>query len=146
LIVAYCVPEVQRVIRFIPELRPNAKSWQDAVSELRSLYGSGDAVLAYTVDNLRELCSGICQGPSFQSFQDAQAYLRRFTEISGYLREYGFLTTEEVQIYFVAGLPLSTRKAVEMRLPESNRGTTSPPTIRRVMSIIRDLLRTDSFE
>ncbi|KAJ7851872.1 hypothetical protein B0H13DRAFT_2359836 [Mycena leptocephala] len=75
-----------------------------------------------------------------------ETYLRRFTQISGYLRELGFLTRLEVQVYFVAGLPFETRKAVEARLPDANRGTDSPPTKCQVMHILHDLLRRDSFE
>jgi hypothetical protein len=75
-----------------------------------------------------------------------EAYLRRFTSISGYLRQLGFLTATEVQVYFVAGLPFATRKDVEAQVPVENRGTDSPPTKRQVMNILRDLLRRDSFE
>jgi hypothetical protein len=77
---------------------------------------------------------------------EVETYLHRFTQISGYLRELGFLTAVEVQVYFVAGLPFETRKNVEARLPDVNRGTDSPPTKRQVMHILRNLLRCDSFE
>ncbi|KAJ7301907.1 hypothetical protein DFH08DRAFT_1090033 [Mycena albidolilacea] len=146
LIVAYCTPDVRRVIHFSPELRRNARSWQDAVSELRSLYGSGDNLVTYTIADLCEFCRDICTGSPFRSLSDAQVYARRFIEISGYLREFGFITDGEVRVYFVVGLPVATRKDVEARLPDANRGTDSPPTIRQVMNILRDLLRRDSFE
>jgi hypothetical protein len=102
--------------------------------------------VTYTIAELHDLCSRTCAGRPFRSLGDAEAYLRRFTQISGYLHELGFLTAVEVQVYFVAGLPFETRKAVEARLPDANRGTDSPPTKRQVMHILRDLLRCDSFE
>jgi hypothetical protein len=120
LIIAYCTPDVRRVIRFSPELCHNARSWQDAVSELRSLYSSGDGLVTYTIADLREFCRGTCSGSPFHSRSDAQAYARRFIEISGYLHEFRFITEGEVQVYFVVGLPVATRKDVEVRLPDAN--------------------------
>jgi hypothetical protein len=76
LIVAYCTPDVRRVINFSAELRCNARSWQDAVSELRSLYGSGDNLVTYTIADLCEFCRDICMGSPFRSLSDAQAYAR----------------------------------------------------------------------
>ncbi|KAJ7124796.1 hypothetical protein C8R43DRAFT_1135475 [Mycena crocata] len=146
LIVAYCSPEVQRVIAHIPELQRDAKSWQDAVSELRALYSSDDTIATYTIADLQDLCRETCRGSPFRSLSDAEAYLRRFTQISGYLHELGLLAADEVQVYLVAGLPFATRKDVEARLPDANRGTDSPPTKRQVMNILRDTLRRDSFE
>jgi hypothetical protein len=128
LIIAYCTPDVQRVIFHMPELQRNARSWQDAVSELRSLYGSLDDPVTYTIADLHEFCRGSCSGPPFRSLSDAEVYLRRYTQISGYLHELGFLAAAEVQVYFVAGLPFETRKDVEARLPDANRGTDLPPT------------------
>jgi hypothetical protein len=146
LIVAYCTLDVRRVIHFSPELRRNARSWKDAVSELRSLYGSGDNLVTYTIADLCKFCRDICMGSPFCSLSDAQAYARCFIEISGYLREFGFITEGGVQVYFVVGLPVATRKDVEACLPDANRGTDSPPTIQQVMNILCDLLRQDSFE
>lgn len=146
IIVAYCTPEVQQVVRYSPELQRDARSWHDAVSELREFYGCDDSIGTYTIADLHELCRGTCVGPPFRWLWDAEAYLRRFTQISGYLHELGFLTATEVQVYLVAGLPFETRKDVEARLPDANRGTDSPPTKRQVMQILRDLLRRDSFE
>ncbi|KAJ7131598.1 hypothetical protein C8R43DRAFT_1207644 [Mycena crocata] len=146
LIVAYCTPEVQRVIRHIPELQRDAKSWQDAVRELRALYSSEDTIATYTITDLQALCRETCRGLPFRSLSDAETYLCHFTQISGYLHELGLLAADEVQVYLVAGLPFATRKDVEARLPDSNRGTDSPPTKRQVMDILRDLLRRDSFE
>ncbi|KAJ7366419.1 hypothetical protein DFH08DRAFT_948449 [Mycena albidolilacea] len=97
LIIAYCTPDVWRVIRFSPELHHNARSWQDAVSELRLLYSSGDGLVMYTIADLREFCRETCSGSPFCSQSDAQAYARRFIEISGYLREFGFITEGKVQ-------------------------------------------------
>ncbi|KAJ7663342.1 hypothetical protein DFH06DRAFT_1190026 [Mycena polygramma] len=146
LIVAYCTPEVARVIRHVPELQRDAKNWDAAVAELRELYSSDDTLLTHTVAELEEFCGLSCRCLPFRSISDAELYLRRFTQISGYLRELGFLTAAEVQIYLVAGLPFATRKAVEARLPEANRGTDSPPTKRQVMEVLRAILRRDSFE
>jgi hypothetical protein len=140
LIVAYCTPDVRCVIHFSLELRHNARSWQDAVSELRSLYGSGNNLVTYTITDLREFCRDICMGSLFCSLSDAQAYTCRFIEILGYLREFRFITKGEVQLYFIVGLPVATRKDVEAHLLDANRGTDSPPTIRQVMNILRDLL------
>ncbi|KAF8164455.1 hypothetical protein K438DRAFT_1775435 [Mycena galopus ATCC 62051] len=146
IIVSYCTPEVQRVVRYLPELQRDARSWDDAVSELHSLYGSDDGAATYTIADLHEFCSGTCRGSPFRSLSDAEAYLRRYTQISGYLRELGFLTAAEVQVYLVAGLPFETQKDVEGWLPDVNRGTDSPPTKRQVVHILRDLLRRDSYE
>ncbi|KAJ7683267.1 hypothetical protein B0H14DRAFT_3060036 [Mycena olivaceomarginata] len=146
LIVAYCTPDVQRVILHVPELQRNARSWRDAVSELRSLYGSLDNPVTYTIADLHQFCRGSCSGPPFRSLSDAEAYLRCYTQISGYLHEFGFISALELQVYLVAGLPVATRKEVEARLPDANRGTDSPPTKRQVVHILRDLLRRDSFD
>ncbi|KAJ7873815.1 hypothetical protein B0H14DRAFT_2718940 [Mycena olivaceomarginata] len=146
LIVAYCTSDVQCVIFHVPELQRNARSWQDAVSELRSLYGSLDNPITYTIADLHEFCRGSCSGPPFRSLSDTEAYLRCYTQISGYLHEFGFISALELQVYLVAGLPVATRKEVEARLPDANRGTDSPPTKRQVVHILRDLLRRDSFE
>ncbi|KAJ7292192.1 hypothetical protein C8J57DRAFT_1492681 [Mycena rebaudengoi] len=146
IIISYCTPEVQRVVRYLPELQRDARSWDDAVFELRDLYSSDDGVVTYTIADLHDLCSRTCVGPPFRWLWDAEAYLRRFQPISGYLRHLGFLTSAEVQVYFVAGLPFATRKNVEAQLPVANRGTDSPPTKHQVMNILRDLLRRDSFE
>ncbi|KAF7372295.1 hypothetical protein MVEN_00089500 [Mycena venus] len=145
-IVSYCTPEVRHVVRYLPELQRDARSWHDAVSELRSLYGSLDDPVTYTIADLHEFCRGSCSGPPFRSLSDAEAYLRRYTQISGSLHELGFLAAAEVQVYFVAGLPFETRKDVEARLPDANRGTDSPPTKHQFVHILRDLLRRDSFE
>jgi hypothetical protein len=98
--------------------------------------------LPYKVD----LCSRTCAGPPFRSLGDAEAYLRRFTKISGYLHHLRFLTSAEVQVYLVAGLPFATRKDVEVQLPIANRGMDTPPTKLQVVNILCDLLRHDSFE
>ncbi|KAJ6531531.1 hypothetical protein DFH09DRAFT_1183382 [Mycena vulgaris] len=143
IIVSYCTPE--RVVSYLPELQRDVRIWDDAVSELRDLYGSDD-VVTYTIADLHDLCSRTCVGPPFRWLWDAEVYLRRFTPIAGYLRQLGFLTSSEVQVYFMAGLPFATRKEVEAQLPVANRGTDSPPTKRQVMDILRDLLRRDSFE
>jgi hypothetical protein len=120
LIIAYCTPDVQHVIRFSLELHRNARSWQDAVSELQSLYSSGDGLVTYTIADLQEFCRGRCSGSPFCSRSDVQVYARCFIEISGYLREFGFITEGKVQVYFVVGLPVATRKDVETRLPDVN--------------------------
>ncbi|KAJ7793394.1 hypothetical protein B0H13DRAFT_2393690 [Mycena leptocephala] len=44
ILVSYCTPEVQHVVRYLPELQRDARSWHEAVSELRELYGSDDGV------------------------------------------------------------------------------------------------------
>ncbi|KAJ7195037.1 hypothetical protein GGX14DRAFT_404184 [Mycena pura] len=118
LILAYCTPDVRNVLRYSPELACGVKSWDDAVSEMQLFYTSGDTSLLFTLDE--RLLPG---------------------EISGDLRERGLLAAAQIQVYFVAGLPLTTRRDVEARLPEANRGTTSPPTIPQVMVILRDILR-----
>ncbi|KAJ7216447.1 hypothetical protein GGX14DRAFT_562012 [Mycena pura] len=146
MILAYCTPDVRNVLRYSPELVCGAKSWDDAVSEMRLFYTSSDEFRSFSLDDLRNFCQRVCTSAPFSPFHDAQAYLRRFTEISGSLCERGLLAVAQVQVYFVVGLPLTTRWDVEVRLPEANRGTTTPPSIPHVMTILRDVLQCDSFE
>ncbi|KAJ7223548.1 hypothetical protein GGX14DRAFT_387860 [Mycena pura] len=56
LILAYCTPDICNVLRYSPELACGAKSWDNAVSEMRPFYTSGDEFRSFSLDDLHDFC------------------------------------------------------------------------------------------
>jgi hypothetical protein len=138
-ILQYCTEDVKNILRFSDELKPSAKSWKDAVEEMQSFYASEDKPARFSVDDLRQFCNETSAKPPFESKNDAELYYHRFREISGTILEDKLLSEEQVNLYFVAGLPMKTLKIVEAKLPEANRVTSAPPKIKAVHKILNEM-------
>ncbi|KAJ7259778.1 hypothetical protein C8J57DRAFT_1072943 [Mycena rebaudengoi] len=145
-ILQYCTEDVKRVVRYLPELSPNARSWADAEEELKGLYGSEDRPTRFSIDDLRSFCAETHAKQAFESKNDVEVYLRRFMEISGSIRQDGRLTESEADLYFVTGLPAKTMGEVIAKLPAANRTTSKPPAIKEVRRILMALFKEDSLQ
>ncbi|KAJ7936227.1 hypothetical protein B0H13DRAFT_2303939 [Mycena leptocephala] len=145
-ILQYCTEDVKNILRFSDELKPSAKSWKDAVEEMQSFYASEDKPVRFSVDNLRQFCNETSAKPPFESKNDVELYYRRFREISGTILEDKRLSEEQVNLYFVAGLPMKTLKIVEAKLPEANRVTSAPPKIKAVRKILNEMFVENSLQ
>jgi hypothetical protein len=145
-ILQYCTEDVKNILRFSPELGPSARVWDDAVAEMQSFYASEDKPARYSVDDLRQFCNETSAKPPFESKTEVELYFRRFREISGTILEDKRLSSDQVDLYFVAGLPMKTLKIVESKLPEANRVTSAPPKIRAVRKILDEMFVENSLQ
>ncbi|KAJ7736788.1 hypothetical protein DFH07DRAFT_966771 [Mycena maculata] len=145
-ILQYCTEDVKRVLRYSKELKPTAKDWAEAVEEMKNYYASEDQPARYSVDDLRQFCNETSAKPPFESRSDVEVYMGRFREISGSLLEDSRITEDQVNLYFVTGIPQETFKIVDSKLPQKNRVITSPPSIKEVRKILNALFMENSLQ
>jgi hypothetical protein len=135
-VLRYCHSKVRMVIG--SSLLLSGDDWVAVRVYLDDLYGSNDSIPLNSPDRLRQWCSKHGESGNLTSRKDVDKYYRDFTALSADLAPNKMLANE-VHLCFYRGIPASLRSKIKKRIPAANLKTSSPPTTKTLI----DLLRTE---